>query len=292
MNFLRLSIAYALLLFMFSCGNEPEDLSGKIKKLENQVDQPDSQAGQELLEAYEKYVSTYPDRHDINSEYLNRAAKLVDKGNNTPRAVDYLNKALKNHFPGEFTPQNLSFLAELYESKLKNKELAIVIKKAAQKAFPQTNNFYTADTVSLAEQIQKIKAATIDSTGFNFRAVNDYINACSAYAMILPDDRASGNYLFDAAQLANQSRAYQRSVELYNWFLSRYPEHPKATEALFISGFILDRDLKRFEEAKVKYETFLEKYPDDQFAKDAKFLLDNLGVPAEDIVKRFEELNN
>jgi TolA-binding protein len=39
----------------------------------------------------------------------------------------------------------------------------------------------------------------------------------------------------------------------------------------------------------VAYEAFLKKYPNDDFADDAQFLLKNLGKSPEEIIKGFEQ---
>ena len=56
-------------------------------------------------------------------------------------------------------------------------------------------------------------------------------------------------------------------------------------------AFTLDNDLQRHEEAKELYESFLEKYPDDDFADDTQFLLQNLGKTDEEIIQSFEGQN-
>ena len=58
-----------------------------------------------------------------------------------------------------------------------------------------------------------------------------------------------------------------------------------------LSAFTLDNDLKRFEEARTLYEEFLERYPQNEFSDDARFLLENLGKDEEEIIRSFEKKN-
>ena len=56
---------------------------------------------------------------------------------------------------------------------------------------------------------------------------------------------------------------------------------------MFLKAFTYDNDLKKVEEARVLYNEFLKKYPNDEFADDTKFLLENLGKDDEEIINSF-----
>ena len=58
---------------------------------------------------------------------------------------------------------------------------------------------------------------------------------------------------------------------------------------MFLKAFTFDNDLKDYENARKYYEEFLAKYPNNEFAESAKFLLDNLGKSDEELRQIIEQ---
>ena len=71
-------------------------------------------------------------------------------------------------------------------------------------------------------------------------------------------------------------------------FSEEFPDHERAPTVLFIKGFMLEQEFRQTDEARAIYEEFLIKYPDDQMANSAKFLLENLGKSDEEILQSLE----
>lgn len=292
---LMLCLLFGVLFMTSGCQKEPDNLTDEIKRSERGINRASSEKKEELIALYEQYASTYPDRHEENAAYLHKAANLSLAINRVPKAIALLQNAIKEHYPGAQTSENVFLLGNIYAEKVRNEHLSAITYQSGDKAFPQNTDFkekINSGWPSSEDRLKSIKKTLFDSVGINYPAVNNYINGCVLYCMILPKDEKSSDLLFEAAQVANQTRSFPKALELFDWLTLKYPDYPKTSQAMFISAFVLDRDLKRYDEAKVKYERFLEKYPNDQFAKDARFLLENLGVPPEEIVKRFEEANN
>jgi len=127
-----------------------------------------------------------------------------------------------------------------------------------------------------------------DDMGLNRNASMNYIDACQAYALSNPEDKQSPEYLYKAAEVAKSIRSSSKSLSLYDWILSKYPNNERAPTALFIKGFILENELKNQVSAKSVYEEFLVKYPTHQLADDVQFLVENLGKSDEEIAKIIE----
>lgn len=68
----------------------------------------------------------------------------------------------------------------------------------------------------------------------------------------------------------------------------KYPNSENAQQSLFLSGFILANDLKKYDEATSRLKLFLEKYPSHSLAVSAQLELDNMGLSPEEILKRTE----
>ena len=84
----------------------------------------------------------------------------------------------------------------------------------------------------------------------------------------------------------------EMSKKMYNEETSRLDE--EAAEA-FIGACETfakahpDNDMKQIDQARSIYESFLEKYPNDEVADDTQFLLNNLGKSDDEIIKGFEQ---
>jgi len=53
-----------------------------------------------------------------------------------------------------------------------------------------------------------------------------------------------------------------------------------------MSAFILANELQKLDLAKESYNLFLQKYPSHELANSAREELNNLGIPAEEILKK------
>jgi len=83
----------------------------------------------------------------------------------------------------------------------------------------------------------------------------------------------------------------QKAIELFDRLMVEYPDYEKVPECLFMKAFIYDNNLQEYDKAKEVYLEFLEKYPDDEFADDARASINNLGKSLEEIIREFEEKN-
>lgn len=120
----------------------------------------------------------------------------------------------------------------------------------------------------------------------------EYENALMLYADAFPADSLSAKYLTKAGETARVLQQFDKVLEISSKIEKTYPNSKEAAAAMFMKAFTLDNDLKRYDKAKQAYEAFIAKYPNDEFADDAQFLLNNLGKSAEEIVKEFEKKGN
>ena len=296
-----MKIRYLLLVFLsslFACQPGGNQLESEIAALEEQVESSnDMETAKTLIEKYQAIVEQNPDDAESGSRYLYRAAALQYRMNRFSASVDILKKAIKDYRSGTNTANNALLLGAIYEEKLRNLNSATTINQAFLSAFPEHEKAaevkakIPADAAVLDQRINNLGVEMFnDSTGrIEYKIANDYINSCELFAMMAPEDQNSPTFLHKAGETARSIRAYRKALDLYEWIGARYPNFEKAPQALFLRAFTLDNDLKRFDEAKALYESFLQKYPNDEFADDTKFLLDNLGKDDEEIIKSFTE---
>ncbi len=111
-------------------------------------------------------------------------------------------------------------------------------------------------------------------------------------ALAQVDEKMKVDYLLRAGEMASLINQHTKSLGYYEKILAEYPDHPKAATAMFMKGYTLDDKLNKLDDAKAVYEAFLQKYPENDFADDTVFLLENLGKSEEEIIKQFEQKAN
>ena len=128
-----------------------------------------------------------------------------------------------------------------------------------------------------------------DKYGINRKAAQSYVDACEAYALAYSGTTEAPEYLYKATEVSRTLRTFTKSLSMYDWILDQYPQYEKAPTAMFLKGFIIENELKNDEMAKEVYNSFLSMYPDHQLKDDVQFLLDNVGKTDEEIMKMIEK---
>ena len=127
------------------------------------------------------------------------------------------------------------------------------------------------------------------TTGFDKVKADSLLANYKSFIKHFPDDTMSAKYLFNAANLSMNMGDGAKSVELFDQFISKYPDNPRSAVSMFFKAFIYENQLKDLEKAKEIYLQFIEKYPESDFAKDARMAIKNLGKTPDEIVREFEE---
>jgi peptidyl-prolyl cis-trans isomerase C len=80
----------------------------------------------------------------------------------------------------------------------------------------------------------------------------------------------------DLFKLASESSNPREKIRYYEQFLEEYPENERAYEAKFMIGFTYAEDLKNQAEAEKVFREFLEEFPESDLGDDARWMLDNM----------------
>lgn len=281
-------------LGLIACQSEKDGLRRSIERAEAEAgESPTLSQAEALIEQYRSFTEQYPGEPDPAGLYLYRAALLSLKIDRPAEAVSLLQRAVKEFYGSKTTPENIALLGKTFLEKLGKQETAITVFQALRQAFPGFKPEQAVDTVSISlpDRLKNMQIQAFSDTLArpDVRMVSDLISNEELYAMILPGDPQSPAFLHQAGEAARSIQAFERALDIYDWIGNRYPDYEKAPQALFLSAFTLDNDLKRTDEAKVRYEEFLRKYPDNEFAESARFLLENLGKSDEEIIRSFQE---
>ncbi|MCX6243971.1 MAG: tetratricopeptide repeat protein [Bacteroidetes bacterium] len=126
------------------------------------------------------------------------------------------------------------------------------------------------------------------STGFDQAKADSLLAAYELFVKRFPDDSLSLKFSFKAANLAMNLNNSAKAIELFDKFMEKYPDNPKASVSMFFKAYIYENQLKNLDKAKELYLQFVEKYPNSDFANDARVAMENLGKSPEQMVREFE----
>lgn len=296
MSRISIFLLFIVVLTLSSCQSESQKAQKEIGKLEQEYQKTsDTGLAATLVEKYTAYVNAYPDDAEVNSGYLSRAANLHYGKGHFQLAADLLHQAVKNFYKAGNTPANALFLGKIYKENLSKPEAATTVFQSMQQVFP---DFAEAKTEleqlspGLPPAPQRInnilQQLTIDSLGrINFLVANDFMLNAELFAILQPAAAESPQLLYKAGEVAGSLGAYDKAISIFDWIYTAFPNFEKAPLCLFMKAFTLDNNLKKIEEARPVYEEFLRKYPTDEFADDAKLLLENLGKPDSELFDAF-----
>ena len=105
-----------------------------------------------------------------------------------------------------------------------------------------------------------------------------------------PDATEAPDFLFKAGELYSQElNDLPRALDLFTRDYQQYPDHPTAPHALFLKGYLYNNTLHDYKNAELFYKEFLNKYPKHELAKSARFEIEQMGVPADELLRRLQQ---
>lgn len=141
----------------------------------------------------------------------------------------------------------------------------------------------------LGDYIEEMEKSLFEDTvGMNQEKATKLMEAYAMYASGHPDDTHSPEYMFKAGELA---MGLNRSLDALKYFsitYGRYVNFEKRPYALFLKAFVLENQVKDYDQATQTYKTFIEEYPDHPMRDDAEYSIQNMGKSPEELIKEFE----
>ncbi len=108
------------------------------------------------------------------------------------------------------------------------------------------------------------------------------------YADKHPNDSVAPEFLYKAADISMNYGKPKLTIGIFKKLLTSYPDYKNTPTVTFLMGYVYENQLKDYINARKYYTEFIEKYPDSDFADDAKISLENLGKSPEELIKEFE----
>jgi len=250
----------------------------------------------DLYQKYTAYAEQFPDDKTRTPDYLLKGGELLSFMNNPAAAAKSFEQVLVKYPKSKAAPQATLLLAGLYDDQLNKGVEAQELGQAFVNTFPNHPDVEKAKyylkpekerldmrIIELEAQLYPESAAKIDPI-----AAGKLNRKYETYAKRFPKDEKAADYLYKAGEVARSTGDMRRSVSLLEQLYDDYRNYEKAPQALFLAGFIYENDLKNLDKAKEIYNTFMKKYPKHELAKSVEFSLQNLGKPADEIIKGFE----
>ncbi len=139
-------------------------------------------------------------------------------------------------------------------------------------------------------QITESENALFNNEGMIDRSkLEPLLEQYTKFAEAYPDDTLAPVFLFKAGDMAMNTNRSVQAIQFYSRIINEYPEYVKAPEALFLLGYVYENNLGRLDRAKEIYEEFLARYPENDFADDAKISLKYLGKSPEELIEIFQQ---
>lgn len=151
-------------------------------------------------------------------------------------------------------------------------------------------------TASIPDQLKSLDSLMMSPNGEikDLEKAQAFIALSEQYAatLLATEPNKFAEVSIKAAGLAVSISDGAKALSLYDAVAEKTPQQAKAPMALFMTGFVQENLLKNLEKAKVAYELFLQRYPNDpDFADDAQNCLKLLGKTPEEVFQEFEKQN-
>jgi len=137
----------------------------------------------------------------------------------------------------------------------------------------------------LVDEINTYEKALFDTINYNLNTdtAKLLIIKYKDYSEKYGKDSLSPIYLLKAADLCISTKDYNTAVELYENIYTNYSDYEKAPEALFLQAMTYSDFLKNESLGKIKYQDFINKYPNHKLTDDAKKSIEFLGKSPKEI---------
>ena len=152
----------------------------------------------------------------------------------------------------------------------------------------------TADAkmIEARTRIRTMEDSLFEHKAFDRRSAQAMVDVYKAYVAAYPQDSLAPEYLFRAAGTVKSMGDPDQSLKLYDRITTDYADWRRNVDVLYMKALTLDDDLDRDGEAKTVYEQVIAKYPDHPFARDAKAMIENLGLTDEELIAKFKAMND
>lgn len=172
--------------------------------------------------------------------------------------------------------------------------MAMVFLSCGEKAPAGTEETASTNASEATQAQQRIRAmedSLSDKALFDRRRLMGLRDVYAAYAERFPLDSLAPDMLRKAAATSGDVGEHEKAVMLYDRLIKNYPQWHRTPDVYYFRAFEIENGLKKKGEAKTAYEEFIAKYPDNQFADDAKKMIEYMQYSDEELMEKFRKMN-
>lgn len=141
----------------------------------------------------------------------------------------------------------------------------------------------------------KLREDSIDKSFKNSRLDYELINRTAKmmdkFSHDFPKDTFAPYFLYKAGALNETIRNNDEALKKFNDIRVRFAETKYNGMALMAMGQLYEDVLHNKEQAKAYYKLYIDKYPNTKLASDAQKLIENMDIPVDSLIRRFERKN-
>ena len=132
--------------------------------------------------------------------------------------------------------------------------------------------------------------------GIEQNKIQATIKAYETLVSELPNDSLAPEALYQLGTIyqnkmapnLKETESMEKAVTVFKSVFDKYPDFKQAQVSLFMVGFILANELKKYQDATATYNMFLQKYPKSDMAPAARDEINNMGLAPEQIIAKKE----
>ncbi len=148
------------------------------------------------------------------------------------------------------------------------------------------------ETDGLATKIDSLENVLFGSeTNVDKEAAAQLLQNYIRFTDTYPADSRTPDYLYKGAGIARGVGVQSRALKMYQRIIDDYPDYGKQPETYFLIAFTYDNDLKEIERAKEAYRVVINKFPEHEFAEQARERLKTIDLTDEELLELFMQRN-
>ena len=247
---------------------------------------------QPLIQAYVRHANAFPSDMQYTPEYLYKAAQLqLDSKMYIPARNNFM-RIVSTYPESDYAPRSLYRVAQMTKDRFGDMEGATLFYQTLIEGYPESE--YTDSARTVADGNETLEALMLDygdrlyldtaRTMINREMARRLTDAMEMYVVAHPDAPNADRQLYAAFEMSQSFNDPQRSLQLLNKLLRRYPESQETATALFMKAFLYEERLDNLDSARVTYETYLARFPDHALTESARFNLKNIGRSKEEVL--------
>ncbi len=141
-------------------------------------------------------------------------------------------------------------------------------------------------------RIRAMEDSVFESLTFDKRKAQALVDVYKAYANANPGDTMSAEFLFRAANVSKSMHEGEEGLRLYDRIISEFPSWRRLPDVYYLKAFTIDSELGRKGDAYTAYQDVIGRFPDHPFAKDARAMMENLQYSDEELIQRFQAMQD